>query len=122
EGVNRLAKNGGAADSGKFASRAQSACDFGCGDFNAKGTMRLDFREFAERIRRAVGDELAIINVGNVTATFGFVHVVCGDEESDPVRGELEEKIPQLAPRDGIDARSRFVEKKEFWFVQHSAA
>ena len=33
------------------------------------------------------------------------------DFAADPLRGELEEQVPQLAARDRIDARGRLVEK-----------
>ena len=35
--------------------------------------------------------------------------------------GKFKQQIPQLAPRDGIDAGGRLVQKKQFWLVQHRA-
>src|SRR5215470_238975 len=119
EGVDGLAKNGCAADAGKFTSRAQSACDFGSGDFDAKRTMWLDFGELAERIRGAIGDELAVINVGDMAAAFGFIHVVRRDKKCNAMGGEFEEQVPKLAPRDGVDAGRWFVKKKKLRLVQH---
>src|SRR5579859_260362 len=122
EGVDGLTENGGAANAGKRASGAQRACDFGRGDFDAQRSLRLNFGKFAEGIGCAVGDELAVINVGNVAATLGFVHVVGCDEKSDALRGKLEKKIPELAARDGVDAGGRLVEEKQFRFVEHGTA
>ncbi len=70
---------------------------------------------------RAIGDELAVVNVGDVAAAFGFVHVVRGDEKSDALAGKFKEQIPKLAAGDGIDAGGRLIEKKKFWFVKHGA-
>src|SRR5882724_13194196 len=112
ESVNRLAKDCGAANAGKFAGGAQSASDFRRGYFDAHRARRLDFGKFAKRIGRAVGDKLAVINVSDVAAAFGFVHVVRCDEKSDALRGKFEKEIPQLATRNGVDARGRLIEKK----------
>ena len=78
--------------------------------------------KFAEGVGRAVGDDFAEIDVGDVAAALGFVHVMSGDEKGDAVGGKFEEKIPELAARDGIDARGGFVEKDESGLVQHGAA
>src|SRR5260221_724956 len=72
ESVNRLAKNCRAANAGDLTGRAQSAGDFRRGDFDAYGTLGINIGQFAERIGRAVGDELAVIDVGNVAAAFLF--------------------------------------------------
>ena len=52
------------------------------------------------------------MNVTDVRATFRFVHVVGGDEEGHAKAGKFEEQIPQLAPRNRINAGSRFVEEQ----------
>src|SRR6266446_763078 len=122
EGVNGLSEDGGATDAMEMASEAERARDFGRGDFHAHGSVRLNVGELAERIGRAVGNELAVIDVGNVTAPLRFVHVMRGDEESDAMAGKLEKQIPELAARDGVDPGSRLVEEKECRLVQHGAA
>ena len=66
----------------------------------------------AQRIRRAVGNEFSVIDVRDVAAAFGFVHVVRGHKKSDAVAGKLEQQIPKLPARDRIDAGGGFVEKK----------
>jgi hypothetical protein len=43
-------------------------------------------------------------------------------KKGDAVGGEFEQQVPQLAARDGVNARGRLVEENQFWFVQHGAA
>src|SRR5712691_6082150 len=83
ERMDGLPENSGAADAGNLAGESKRAGNFGRGDFHAEGAVRLNVGEFAERIGRAIGDELAVINVGDVAAALGFVHVVGSDEERD---------------------------------------
>src|SRR5260370_10737512 len=83
EGMDGLTENGGAADAGEVAREAKSSRDFRSGDFNAQRAGGLDVREFAKRIGCAVGDELAVINVGDVPATLGFVHAIVRHTKSD---------------------------------------
>src|SRR6266852_9958048 len=68
EGMDGLPENGGAADAGEVAREAESAGNFRRGDFNAQCALRLNVGEFAERVGRTVGDELAEINVGKLIA------------------------------------------------------
>src|SRR5712664_1016179 len=120
--VNGLAENGGATNAVKLAGEAQGACNLGRGDFDAHGAVRLHVGQFAERVGSAVGDEAAVIDVGDVAAALGFVHVVRGDEKRDAVAGEFEEEVPELAAGDRVDASSGLVEEQELRFVQHGAA
>src|SRR6266404_992611 len=120
--VNRLAENGGAANAGELPGETQSAGHLGGCDFHALGAGGLHVRKLAERIGSSVGDELAVINVSDVAAALGLVHIVRGDEERDAVAGKLEEQIPELAARDGIDAGRGLIEEKELGLVQHGAA
>src|SRR6266436_9219407 len=122
ECMDGLAEDGGTADAGNLARETERARDFRRSDFNAQCALRLNVGELAERIGRAVGNELAVINIGYVAAALGFVHVVSGDEEGDAMTGKLEQEIPELAARDRIDARGGLVEKEERRLVQHGAA
>src|SRR5258708_8442059 len=121
ERMNGLSENGGAANARKLAGEAESARDFGSGDFHAHSARGLDFGKLPQGIGRAVRDDLAEINVSDMIAALGFVHVVGGDEKRDAMSRELEKKIPKLAPRDGIDAGSGLVEKEEWRLMQHGA-
>src|SRR5712664_1900888 len=122
ERMDGLSENGGAADAGEVTREAERARDFRSGDFDAQRAGRLNVREFTQRIGRAVGDELSVINVGDVAAALGLVHVMGGDEKRDAMTGKLEEEIPKLAARDGIDPGGGLVEEKKGRLVQHGAA
>src|SRR6516165_547662 len=117
--MNRLAENCGAADAGYLACQAQRARYLGGGDFDADGSLRLQVRQFAQGVGSAVGDQLSVIDVGDMAAAFGFVHVMCSYKESDAVAGELEQQVPELAPRDRVNPGGGFVEEKQLGFVQH---
>jgi hypothetical protein len=121
ERMNGLTKNCGAADTGNSASGAESLCDVGCSDFDAIGSVRVHVGKFAKSVRSAVSNDFAKIDVGNVIAALRFVHVVGGHEKSDAVSGEFEEKVPELAASDGIDAGGGFVEKNQGRFMEHGA-
>src|SRR5580693_7504993 len=122
EGMDGLANNCGAAYAGDLAGEAQSSRDFRSRNFHAYGSLRLDIRQFAQRVGRAIGDDLAEIDIGNVTAALGLVHVVGGDEESDPVPGEFKQEIPKQAASHGVDAGGGLVQEKKFGLMEHGAA
>src|SRR5260370_4870295 len=120
--VDGLTENGGAADAGEVTREAKSSRDFRCGDFNAQRAGRLNVREFTQRIGRAVGDALSVINVGDVAAALGFVHVMGGDEKRDAMTGRLEEEIPERAAREGIDPAEWLVDEKKGRILRQGAA
>src|SRR5215510_13858175 len=115
--MNRLAEDGGAADSLDSTGTGQGASDFRGRDLHSNRSGRLNIGQFAQGVRSAVSDQLTVVNVGDVAAAFGFVHVVRGYEKGDAVAGQLEEQIPELTARDGIDTCRRFVQKKQLRFV-----
>src|SRR5260370_34232430 len=98
-----LPEDGGAADAGNLARKTERAGDFRRGDFNAQGALRLNGREFSQRIARTVGDELAVINVGDVAAALGVVHEGRSDEKRDAMSGRYDEVIRDLAARHAED-------------------
>src|SRR5580700_1483674 len=120
--MDRLAKNCGAAYAGDLAGEAQSSGDFRSRNFHAYRSLRLNIRQFTQRVGRAIGDDLAEIDVGHVTAALGLVHVVRGDEESDSVSGEFKQQIPEQAASHRIDAGGGLVEEKKFGLMEHGAA
>src|SRR5512133_583634 len=103
-------EDGRAAQERKLARVAQRVRDVGGGDFEATRARRGDLGNGAQSVGRAVGNELAVVDIGEVAAAFGFVHVVCGHEKSDAAAGEIEQQVPQLTSRYRIDARGRLVE------------
>ena len=60
------------------------------------------------------GEQFALGNVSEPVAAFGFIHVVRGDEEGQPLGGELMNLLPEIAARFRIDARRRLVEQQQF--------
>src|SRR5207302_8893257 len=44
-----------------------------------------------------------------------------GDKKRHPLPAKLEEQIPQLAPRDGVNAGGWLIEKKHCWLVHKCA-
>src|SRR5579859_6788850 len=91
ERVNGLSKNRGAANPGNLPRESQGPGHLRRGDLDAFGAVRLDVGQFAQRVRRAVRDELAIVDVSNVAAAFRFIHVMRGDKKRDAVAGKLKE-------------------------------
>ena len=75
------------------------------------------FRDFR---RRRVEQLLAVGDVGDGIALHGFVHVVRGDERGDALRRVAADRVPEIAPRFGIDAGGGFVEQQQFRLVDHA--
>ena len=75
------------------------------------------FGKFLECLRLAADDEFRKIDVRNIGAAFGFVHVVRRDEQSDSARGKFEQQVPQVTASDRIDAGGGFVEEDHVGFV-----
>ena len=73
----------------------------------------MHFGQGLQLARRADDEQLRQMQVSDAAAPFGFVHVVRRDQQRDSLARELKEEIPQLAPRDGIDAGRRLVEEHE---------
>src|SRR5271165_1215499 len=94
QGVNGLAKDGGAANAGNVAGEAKGASDLGSDDFDAFRPGGLHVGELLQLGRGAISDHLAVIDVGDVAAAFRFIHVMRSDEKSDALTGKLEEQIP----------------------------
>src|SRR5579864_1622532 len=117
-----LPKNRGAPDPGNMTGQPKSSCYFWRGDLNTHGSVWLYVRKLAKRIGSAVGNKLAEINVGDVAAALGFVHVVRGHKKRNAVPGKLEKQIPELPARNRIDAGGWLVEEQQFGLVQHGAA
>jgi len=121
EQVHGLAEDRGTAHTLAAAQGLEAACDMVTGDVEPARALRRDFRQGLQFVRLAAHDELRHINVANVRATFRFIHVVRGDEERHATPRELEEQIPQLAARDGVDAGGGFVEEKNLRLVHERA-
>ena len=75
-----------------------------------------------ERVGRAAHDHLRQVEVPDLAAALGLVHVVRRDEEGDALGRELEEEVPQLPARHGVDACGRLVEEDDPRLVHQGAA
>ena len=75
-----------------------------------------------ELVGRAGDEQLRQVEVADLAAALGLVHVVRGDEERDALGGELEQQVPQLAARDRIDAGGRLVEEDHARLVHQRGA
>ena len=62
---------------------------------------------------RALRQQPAVRDVGELVAALGLVHVVRADEHRDAARGERVQLLPEFAARLGIDAGGRLVEQQQ---------
>ena len=70
----------------------------------------------------ALGQQLAVGDVGDLVAALGLVHVVRRDQHGHALGGELVDLAPELAPRLGIDAGGRLVEQQQLGLRQDAGA
>src|SRR5437879_9595230 len=96
ERMDGLTENGGAANAREVTRESERACNFRRGDLDAQGARGLNVGKLSKRLGCAVGDELAVINVRDVAAALGFVHVVGGGDIRAAMDGKLIEKIQVL--------------------------
>ena len=71
-------------------------------------------------VDRAVGEQLAVEDVGEAMAALGFIHVVRGDEERQALAGELMDLLPEIAARLRIHAGGRLVEEQQLRLVDQA--
>ncbi|MNI38665.1 hypothetical protein D3C73_928160 [compost metagenome] len=69
---------------------------------------------------RALRQQLAVRDIGQLVAAFGFVHVVCADQHRDAARGQLMQLLPEVAPRGRVHTRRGFVQQQQARFVQQA--
>ena len=73
-------------------------------------------------VDRAVRQQFAIGDIGDLVAALGLVHVMGGDQHGEPLGRERMDLVPELAPRLGIDAGGRLVEQKKLRIRQRAGA
>ena len=71
---------------------------------------------------RAVRQQFAVGDVGDLVAALGLVHVVGRDQHREALGGERVDLVPELAPRLRIDAGGRLVEQQQFRARQRAGA
>src|SRR5438045_3315836 len=122
QGVYGAPEDRGAADFWDLPGAAQSAGDFRRSNLEAMHARGIHLRQRAQRIGRAVGYDFAVVDISQVAAALGFVHIVRGDEKRDALPAEVKQQVPQFAPSYGIDSGGRLVEINNLGLVQHGAA
>ena len=85
------------------------------------GARRRHLGKPLELFGPAEHEQLRHVDVADVGAALGLVHVVGRDEQRHPAGGKLEEQIPQLPAGDGVDARGGLVEKQQLRLVDQRA-
>ena len=75
-----------------------------------------------ERQGSIVRQQLAPVHKANPVAVLGFIHVMSGDENGRPLRGELVNQVPELTPRHRVDAAGRLIQEQERRLVDQGAA
>src|SRR4029077_6740031 len=64
-------------------------------------------------LKRPLGEQLSVGDIGEAMAALGFVHVMRGDEHGQALRGQTMDFFPEIAARLRVDACCWFVEKEE---------
>ena len=93
-----------------------SAAQFRCPNLEALKTKTMP-----QFTRRARSMNPAFVHQRDACATLGFVEIRRGDDDCDSLVREIRERVPELAPRYGIDAGGRFVQQQDLWFDDQSA-
>ena len=122
DGVDRLAEDRRAEAPGLLPDPRQHARGLGRLDLDAARVGRVHLGARLQRLRRAGHQQLRHVEVADLAAALGLVHVVGGDQERDPLRGQREQQVPQLAARDRIDAGGRLVEEDDARLVHQRGA
>src|SRR6266436_10454436 len=65
-------------------------------------------------IDRAVREQFPLGNVSEPLTALGLVHVMRGDQKRQPLRCELMNFFPEIAPRFWIDPGRRLVQQQQF--------
>src|SRR5438270_4172504 len=119
--MHRLTEDSGASHSFELVYGFQSGGEMIASDVESARSGRADFRHLFQFIRFPAYNQFRHVDVADVRATLGFIHVMRGDEESHSLASELKEQTPQLTPSHGIDSGCRFVEKQYGGFVHEGA-
>ena len=82
------------------------------------GQMR--FRDHL--LDRAVHEQHAIGDVGDLVTALGLVHVMGGDQHGQALRRQRVDLVPEFAPRFRIDAGGRLVEQQQLRAGQGAGA
>src|SRR5262249_23320029 len=120
--MHRLTEDGGARAKPLAAKPNQGSGRLRGFDFHAARSRSLYFGQTFQRLRGSSDEQFGIVEVADLPAPFGLVHVVGGDEKRDPLSGLRKQQIPQLAPGDWIDPGGGLVEEKDARLVEQCGA
>src|SRR5262249_53493708 len=73
-------------------------------------------------VRLSEHDQYRQVNVADMIAALGFIHVMSCDEQRHALTSELKKQVPQLASRDRIDAGSWLIEEEHSGPVHQGAS
>ncbi len=90
-------------------------------DFIATGAGRSDRGQRLELSRLAADQQLGQVNVSDIGAPLGLIHVVRCDQQGHTPASQFEQQIPELSARDRIDAGGWLIEEQQFGLVDHRA-
>src|ERR1043166_4124928 len=90
EQVHRLPENGRASHAFDFMRRLQCGGDMIAGDIESPSSRRTNLRQFLQLVGFTADNQFGHIDVADVVATFGFVHVMSGDEQGHAFTGKSE--------------------------------
>ena len=68
-------------------------------------------------LRRVAADQPPGVHQPHALATLGLVHVRRADDDGHSLKQEVGQDVPELPPRDGIDAGGGFVEQQQIGLV-----
>src|SRR5262249_48391752 len=91
-------------------------------DFKPMGSRRIHLGQRTKRVRRAVSDQLPVVDVGEMTAPLSLIHIMRGNEKRDALPRKLKQQIPKLTARDWIDSGSWLVQEQNRRLVHQRAA
>ena len=75
----------------------------------------------AEFFRPARRDKLSLADKTNAGAALRLVHIRSRHDDRDALLPEIEQKPPQVASRNRIDAGCRFIQEQQFWRMNQRA-
>lgn len=101
---------------GQFGQRAA-----GLARLRRRDLQRAPFQTRAQLSRRAISHQRATIKDRQPMAAFGFVHVVGRHQHRGSGIGQLEQRLPEIAARFGIDRAGRFIQEQQFGRMHHGA-
>ena len=113
EQMHRLTEDCGAADSGHLVHGVEGCGYVIAGHVKPARSGWIHVRQFFQIVGLTAHDQFRQVDVADMIAALGFIHVMGRHEQRHAFTGELEKQIPQLAPRDRIDAGGRLIEEDD---------